>query len=60
MKTYALTFIKKDGITAIKVFQHELACQVQRERTRLKKDPKYRNGILQIRTLGGFEAKNIL
>jgi hypothetical protein len=42
------------------VYQHELVQEVQRKRSELKKDPKYRNGKFEIRTLEGFKAKNIL
>lgn len=42
------------------VFQHELVQELQRMRSELKKDPKYRNGKFEIRTLEEFKAKNVL
>ncbi len=42
------------------VFQHELVQEVQKKLTELKKDPKYRNGKFEIRTLEGFKAINVL
>jgi len=60
MTTYVLTYRKNTGQVASSVFQHELVQEVQRKRLELKKDPKYRNGKFEIRTLEGFKAKNIL
>lgn len=71
MKTYILTYrkifsnksvfgVELNNETAKQVFQHELVQEVQRKRSELKKDPKYRNGKFEIRTLEGFKAKNVL
>lgn len=60
MKTYVLTYREKNAKVAVKLFQHELVQEVQRKRMELKKDPKYRNGKFEIRTLDGFKAKNVL
>lgn len=60
MKTYILTYRKNWMEVARQVFQHGLVQEVQRKRSELKKDPKYRNGKFEIRTLEGFKAKNVL
>jgi hypothetical protein len=60
MTTYVLTYRKNTGQVASSIFQHELVQEVQRKRLQLNKDPKYRNGKFEIRTLDGFNGKNIL
>jgi hypothetical protein len=71
MTTYVLTYrkntssksvfgIEPSNESAKSVFQHELVQEVQRKLFALQKDPKYRNGKFEIRTLEGFKAKNIL
>jgi hypothetical protein len=60
MTTYILTYRKNTGQVASSVFQHELVQEVQRKLFELQKNPKYRNGKFEIRTLEGFKAKNIL
>jgi len=60
MTTYVLTYRKNWMEVSKQVFQHELVQEVQKKRTELKKDPKYRNGKFEIRTLDGFRAKNVL
>ena len=51
MKSYVLAYRKNWMDVAKSVFQHELVQEVQKKRTELKKDPKYRNGKFEIRTL---------
>jgi hypothetical protein len=58
MKGFILTFEKGGKATAI--IQREFVQDIQRERTKLKTDPKYRGGKLQIRTIEGFKAKKLL
>ena len=60
MTTYVLTYRKNWMEVSKQVFQHELVQEVQRKRSELKKDPKCRNGKFEIRTLEGFNAKNVL
>ena len=60
MTTYVLTYRKNWMEVSKQVFQHELVQEVQRKRSELKNDPKYRNGKFEIRTLDGFRAKNVL
>ena len=60
MTTYVLTYRKNWMEVSKQVFQHELVQEVQRKRSELKKDPKYRNGKFEIRTLEGFKGKNVL
>lgn len=60
MTTYVLTYRKNWMEVAKSVFQNELVQEVQRRRLELKKDPKFRNGKFEIRTLEGFKAKNVL
>jgi hypothetical protein len=60
MTTYVLTYRKNTCAIASFVYQHELIQEVQRKRLELNKDPKYRNGKFEIRTLEGFKAKNVL
>ena len=60
MTTYVLTYRKNWMEVAKSIFQHELVQEVQCKRSELKKDPKYRNGKFEIRTLEGFIAKNVL
>jgi hypothetical protein len=58
MKTFVLTWVK-DG-KAVPLVQRQLVQDLQRERSKLMKDPRYRGGKFQIRTLEGFKAKEIL
>ena len=60
MTTYVLTYRKNWMEVSKQVFQHELVQEVQRKRSELKKDSKYRNGKFEIRTLDGLKAKNVL
>lgn len=57
-KTFLLVFVK-DGKASV-VLQRDSAVAIQRERTKLKSDPKYRGGELQLRTKKGFENKKVL
>ncbi len=60
MTTYVLTYRKNWMEVAKQVFQHEFIQEVQRKRSELKKDPKYRKGKFEIKTLEGFKDKNVL
>ena len=57
-KTFVLTFVR-NGI-AMPILQRALVQDIQREKAKLMKDTKYRDGTFQIRTTEGFKAKKIL
>ena len=57
-KTFVLTFVK-NGV-AMPILQRALVQDIQREKAKLMKDYKFRNGEFQIRTIEGFNAKKIL
>lgn len=57
-KSFILTFVK-NGV-AMPILQRALVQDIQREKAKLMKDTKYRDGIFQIRTTEGFKAKKIL
>jgi len=58
MNAYLLTFVKDGKATAI--IQRDLVQDLQREKSKLKTDPKYRGGKFEIRTVKGFENVKIL